>query len=127
VTLVEVLIVVAIMATIAGAVTMVAIPEYNRSRVKVAAMSAAAIREAAQAYRAIEDAAPDACPTVQDLVQARKIDARRADDPWGSTFKIECEGEDIRVISPGRDRKLGTSDDVRDGMKPAEIELASRG
>lgn len=127
VTLVEVLIVVAIMAAIAGAVTFVAVPEHNRAKIRLAAVGAATIREAAITWREVDDgAAVGACPSIDDLVAARKLDRLKTDDPWGSGYKIVCEGENIHVISPGRDRKHGTPDDIHEGMKSAELEAIAK-
>ncbi|MFT3775753.1 MAG: prepilin-type N-terminal cleavage/methylation domain-containing protein [Minicystis sp.] len=123
VSLVEVLIVVAIMGVIAGAVTLVAIPEHNRARVRVASIGADTIKQAVSAWRATEDgAAADHCPTVADLVNAKKLDAKKTDDPWGSVYRIVCEGDEVHVISPGRDRKPNTQDDIPEGLKPADLE-----
>ena len=127
VTLVEVLIVVAIMAAIAGAVTLVAIPEHNKAKIRIAMVGAASIKEAADMWREVDTGADlSACPTVQDLVTARKLDAKKTDDPWGSQYRVLCEEGEIHVASPGHDRKPGTPDDVRDGMKPAELEAIAR-
>ena len=77
VTLVEVLIVVAIMAVISGTVTMVAFPELRKARVRTAAMGADTVREAAKIYRDVDMAGDGAaCPTVETLVEARKLDAK---------------------------------------------------
>src|ERR1700760_1045597 len=50
VTLVEVLIVVAIMAVIAGGVTVVAFPLYKESRIKIAIQGCMAVKNAAELY-----------------------------------------------------------------------------
>ena len=72
VTLVEVLIVVAIMAVIAGGATYLVFPEYKKARIKTAVVGATTIKQAAEVFRELE-ALTDACPTIQDLVSARKI------------------------------------------------------
>ena len=33
-------------------------------------------------------------------------------DPWGTTYAIECRGDDIVVTSAGPDRAFGTADDI---------------
>jgi len=123
VTLVEVLIVVAIMATIAGAVTLVAFPELRKARVRTAAMGAAAVREAAQIYKEVDlvEDAP-ACPSVQDLVAARKLAPGKTADPWGTNYRVLCEDQDVHGASNGRDHRPGTADDVRDDIAPADVE-----
>ena len=54
-----------------------------------------------------------ACPTVEILVRERVVSSlTRTRDPWESKFSIVCEGEDVTVVSPGLDRRLGTADDI---------------
>lgn len=126
VTLVEVLIVVAIMAVISGAVTIVASREHARAKIRMAAIGASTIKEAAVIWRDV-DAPAEGCPSLAELVSAKKLDPRKIEDPWGSPYQIVCDGDDLHVVSPGRDRKAHTPDDVSDGMKPAELEaIASR-
>jgi general secretion pathway protein G len=120
VTLVEVLIVVAIMAVISGGVTLVAFPLYKESRIKIAVQGCQAVRNAAELYMNL-DATSDACPTVQDLVQAKKLDGKRIEDPWGMPYAVHCAEGEIHAISSGNDRKVGTADDIRDDFKPADI------
>ena len=121
VTLVEVLIVVAIMAVIAGGATVLVFPQFKKARIKSAVISAGEIKKAADLYQNLNGSA-DVCPTIQDLVNGKTIDPKKVDDPWGSPYKITCPEGEIRVISPGNDRKEGTPDDVRDDLKPAEVE-----
>jgi general secretion pathway protein G len=121
VTLVEVLIVVAIMAVIAGGATILVFPQFKKSRVTMAVLGAGTIKQAAELYQNLNGTA-DVCPTIQDLVASKSIDAKKTDDPWGSPYKIVCIDGEIRVTSPGNDRKDNTPDDVRDDMKPSEVE-----
>lgn len=121
VTLVEVLIVVAIMAVIAGGATILVFPQFKKARIKSAVIGASTIKQAADLYQNLNGSA-DICPTMQDLVTSRSIDAKKTDDPWGSPYKIICLDGEIHVTSPGNDRKDGTPDDVRDDLKPAEVE-----
>jgi general secretion pathway protein G len=121
VTLVEVLIVVAIMAVIAGGATILVFPQFKKARIKSAVIGATTIKQAAELYQNLNGTA-DVCPTVLDLVNSKSIDAKKTDDPWGSPYKIVCQDGEIHVISPGNDRKENTPDDVRDDMKPSEVE-----
>lgn len=120
VTLVEVLIVVAIMAVIAGGATLLAFPAFKEAQVKTAVVGAHTVKQAAELYQNLEGSG-DQCPTIQDLVTSRKIDGKKVDDPWGTPFKVECAEGDIRVVSAGRDKKFGSPDDVRDDFKPADV------
>jgi len=57
---------------------------------------------------------PGECPNFERLQQEsyiRSEDFNR--DPWGRPYAIVCAGEEIRVVSAGADRLLGTRDDVQ--------------
>jgi len=121
VTLVEVLIVLAIMALIAGSAVFLVFPQLAKAKIDTAVLSAQTIKKAAELYINIDGATN--CPTVDDLVNAKKLEKGKTQDPWGSPFKIECkEGDEIRVLSAGKDRKEGTPDDVRDDFTKADIQ-----
>ncbi len=120
VTLVEVLIVVSIMAVISGGAVVLAFPLYKEARIKTAVVSAKEIKKAAQLYQEM-DATTEGCPTIADLVSAKRIDSNTANDPWGKPFRIVCDASDIRVLSAGNDRKEGTPDDVRDDFTPVDV------
>ncbi|HMY21300.1 MAG TPA: type II secretion system protein, partial [Polyangium sp.] len=59
VTLVEVLIVLAIMAIIAGGAVALVFPQLKKARVKQAVLSAGVIKTTAEAYRQIDNASSD--------------------------------------------------------------------
>jgi general secretion pathway protein G len=120
VTLVEVLIVVAIMAVISGGVTLVAFPLFKEARIKTAITGCVTVKQAAELYQNLEGAA-DQCPTLQDLVTSRKVDGQHTDDPWGVPYKIDCADGEIHVYSAGNDKKFGSADDLRDDFKPADV------
>ena len=121
VTLVEVLIVVAIMAVIAGGATLLVFPALKKTRVKSTQLEAEQIKTAANLAKELDGTE---CPTIQDLVNAKSLDAEKAADPWGSSYKIKCDDGDVRVISPGADKKEGTADDIRDNfpIKQADVD-----
>jgi len=120
VTLVEVLIVVAIMAVISGGVTLVAFPLFKESRIKIAVQGCQTVRQAAELYQNLEGGA-DQCPTMQDLVTSRKLDGKHTEDPWGVTYKLDCSEGEIHVYSAGNNKKFGDQDDIRDDFKPTDV------
>ena len=120
VTLVEVLIVVAIMAVISGGVTLVAFPLFKESRIKIGVQGCQVVRQAAELYQNLDGSA-DQCPSIQDLVTSKKLDGKKTEDPWGTTFKIECPDGEIHAISAGNNKKFGDADDLRDDFKDADI------
>lgn len=109
VTLVEVLIVVAIMALIAGGVGFLAIPRYREAQVKTAQTQARAIRGVATQYVALRNGD---CPTVASLIAEKELEPENENDPWGQPFTLSCGEDDIQVTSPGPDRQDGTEDDI---------------
>ena len=80
VTLVEVLIVVAIMSLIATTVVVAVIPKFQQAQNDTALNSAREIRNAVVRWRATRGG--DQCPTVPQLVSDKEIDtASKIDDP----------------------------------------------
>lgn len=120
VTLVEVLIVVAIMAVIAGGATLLVFPQFLKARIQTAKVGADAVRNAAELHMNTDGGG---CPTVKDLVDGKKLDAKKTDDPWGHPYRIVCddEGGELRVYSNGKDGKENTPDDIRDDFKEADV------
>lgn len=111
-TLVEIMIVVIIMAMIAAAVGVAVLPRLNEARIEQARTDAQSVRGAVEMYLASNPSAD--CPSVQELVDERILNASsRTRDPWDNEFSIECEGEDILVVSGGPDGQMGTEDDVQ--------------
>ena len=78
VTLVEVLIVVAIMAVIAGGATILVFPKLKEARIKNAIIGCGTIKKAAELYRATGGG--EGCPTLQELVSAKQIDGGQCID-----------------------------------------------
>lgn len=112
VTLVEVLIVVAIIAMIAGGVTVFALPKYREAQKTTAETGARVIRQAVQSWQASNNEV--ACPTMSQLVQEKHLDpGANTNDPWGSPYALNCTEDDVAVISSGPDKKKGTKDDIR--------------
>jgi len=120
VTLVEVLIVVAIMAVISGGVTLVAFPLFKKAKVDTGMVGCHTVKQAAELYQNLDGTA-DACPTMADLVRSRKLDGSKTDDPWGVPYRIDCSEGEIRVWSNGNDRKPATADDLADNFTQAQI------
>ena len=110
VTLVEVLIVVAIMALIAGGVGFMILPKYGKAQIDTAKTNARNIRQVATQYIALEGGE---CPTVETLIAAKQLDAAsEVKDPWGGEYTITCTTDDVTVTSNGPDKQPGSEDDV---------------
>jgi general secretion pathway protein G len=111
VTLVEVLIVVAIMALLASGVTFAILPKYKEAQVSTARTSAQIMRRAIQDWQRVNNEVT--CPTVSQLVEGKHIDSGAdLDDPWGQPWVLICTDDDVFVQSNGPDKKQGTTDDI---------------
>jgi len=112
VTLIEILIVLAIVGLIAGGVAVVAVPKYQEAQKKQAQIDARTIHPAAEKYRV--DHTGEGCPTVELLRDKNELSkSSKITDPWDSPYKIICGDEDITVLSFGPDKKEGTADDIK--------------
>ena len=111
VTLVEVLIVVAIMALLASGVTFAILPKYKEAQVSTAKTSAQVMRRAVQDWQRLNN--EYSCPTVSQLVEGKHIDSgAELDDPWGMPWVLACTDDEVFVQSNGPDKKQGTTDDI---------------
>lgn len=110
-TLIEILIVLAIVGLIAGGVAVVAIPKYAESQKNQAKIDARTIHPIAEKFKVDH---PGGCPTVEQLRAEKELSAAsKITDPWDTPYQIRCQDEDITVLSFGPDKKEGTADDIR--------------
>jgi type II secretory pathway pseudopilin PulG len=110
--LVEILIVVAIMAMISGLVAVAAIKYWQEARIRAAGTGARSLRHSVEGYWAMHG--DEGCPTFDELVKAGAVDeAAEKKDPWGGSWRIQCDGPRVTVSSDGPDRRSGTADDIR--------------
>jgi general secretion pathway protein G len=111
-TLIEIMIVVAIIAMVMGAVAVVAIPKMKEAQISTCKSAVRTVRSAVQQWQ-LSNNDYSSCPTVSQLVQDKQLDAGQATtDPWGGDFAIKCEGEDVVVSSNGPDKKPDSPDDI---------------
>lgn len=103
---------VALLAVLVGGALLLVRPGLEADKSDAATRDAMRIRDAALELR--DRGAPAGCPTLSQLVHEKQLDSQsRFDDPWGGRFRIECKDDDVSVSSAGRDRKVGTDDDIR--------------
>ncbi len=111
--LIEIMVVLTIISMLMGAVGFGAFAMLDKARRK----------ETRNIMRSIENAlvqwqteSTDSCPaSLNDLV-ARKILNKDPKDGWGRPFQFKCPGEhgnEIDLISLGKDGKDGTADDIK--------------
>ncbi len=112
VTLIEILIVLAIVGLIAGGVAVYAIPKFQQAQKDSTKTSALALHQVTEAWRLQHTSE---CPTAERLKAEKEISASsKITDAWETPFKIECtEDGEVVVSSAGPDKKEGTADDIR--------------
>lgn len=108
--LIEILIVLAIIALITSGIAVMAIKAWERARVRAAANDIAELSAAVEMYRLERGGCPE---HAQELVAAGMIKKLR-EDPWGAPYVLTCPGEhdEWDIVSSGKDTELGTEDDV---------------
>lgn len=110
VTLIEILIVLAIVGLIAGGIAVYAIPKFKQAQVDSTRTSAMALHTVAESWRLTNSAE---CPTAERLKAEKEISASsKTTDAWEQPFKIICEDDEVTVVSFGPDKKEGTDDDI---------------
>ncbi len=105
------MIVISIIAMVAGGVTVMAFKHWERAKLANTKNSARIVREAVRSYWMTTGT--DECPTIDALVSAEVIDEGGAKvDAWGVPWHITCEGSKVRVSSSGPDHAPETGDDI---------------
>jgi general secretion pathway protein G len=113
-TLLEIMIVLAIIAMIAGGVGVALFNKFKKAQIQTAKMRVRAAREAVTQYM-IET---PSCPhSIDELVAGKYLDRGNARDPWGSPLTLKCPGaqetDGADITSPGPDKQDGTADDIQ--------------
>jgi general secretion pathway protein G len=109
-TLIEILVVLAIIGLIMGGVAIVAFNAFDDSKTKAAAKDIANLAQGVEMYRLQKNKCPK---TAQDL-KAAGILQKITKDPWGADYVIKCPGEHgpVDISSPGKDGEIGSDDDI---------------
>jgi general secretion pathway protein G len=111
VTLVEILIVLAIVGLIAGGIAVYAVPKFQQAQRDNTKNSLKALHAVAEAWRANH---ANECPTAQRLKEEKELAASSdINDAWGDPYKIQCDDDATIVMSWGPDKKEGTQDDIK--------------
>ena len=104
----EVLVVITLIALLSTAVGVPVMEHLKSSRVRLAGIDAATVRQAARAFELDEGR----CPSMEQLLSSAALDEEaRTVDPWDTPFRLECS-DGPRVSSAGPDREFGTEDDI---------------
>ena len=113
-TLIEIMVVVAIIGLVLGTVGVVAFNKWKKAQVTNAKQVVSNVKQAFEHY-ALENPG-ERCPKeLKDLVSSKQLQKDPV-DPWGQPLTFKCPGEQdadgVDVSSKGPDRKEGTEDDI---------------
>jgi general secretion pathway protein G len=113
-TLLEVMIVLAIIGLIAGGIGVTVFNQFKKGQVKIAKTTVGEISGAVQQYM-MENSSE--CPKGMEDLVAKKNLKKPLKDPWGKEFIIKCPGtndtDGADVSSSGPDKQEGTADDIK--------------
>jgi general secretion pathway protein G len=113
-TLIEIMVVVAIIGMLMGTVGVYAFGRFEKAKITDTKMVIKNV-EAALVHYQTENT--DSCPKgIQDLV-TQKIMQKEPLDAWGQALIFKCPGEHnpdgADVVSKGKDKTEGTADDIK--------------
>jgi general secretion pathway protein G len=114
-TLLEIMIVLAIMGLIVTGVSIKVFSQLKKAKTQAAKMGVKKIVDASGRFMAGPGAG---CPKgLEELVSQGELSKNDAKDPWGAPYIFRCPGtqdpEGVDVISWGPDKADGTTDDIR--------------
>ena len=113
-TLLEVMIVLAIIGLIAGGIGVTVFNQFKKGQVKIAKTTVGEISGAVQQYMMENNSE---CPKGMEDLVAKKNLKKAIKDPWGKEFVIKCPGtndtDGADIISGGPDKQEGTADDIK--------------
>lgn len=110
-TLIEIMVVVAIISLVMGGVGLMAFNSFKQAQLDTARKDVVQIQQAVELYKLQKRSK---CPkTLQDLKTAG-VAAKISKDPWGNDYVFKCPGDkaEVDVISGGPDGEVGTEDDI---------------
>jgi len=113
-TLIEIMIVVAIMGMLIGTVGVYAIGRLEKAKITDTKV---VIKSIEQALVHFQTDNTDSCPkTLQDLVTQKYL-TKAPKDAWGQDLLYKCPGDHNKdgadIVSKGKDKQDGTADDIK--------------
>jgi general secretion pathway protein G len=113
-TLIEIMVVVAIMGMLMGAVGVFAYGRLEKARETDTKMVIKSIEQALVHYQTDNT---DGCPKSLDDLYEQKYLTKKPVDAWNSPLSFKCPGEHntdgADIVSTGKDKKEGTADDIK--------------
>jgi general secretion pathway protein G len=113
-TLVEIMVVVAIIGMLMGTVGVFAVGQLNKAKVSDTKM---VIKNIEQALVHFQTDNTDSCPKVLSDLYTQKYLNKDPLDAWGQPLIFKCPGDHnpdgADIISKGKDKQEGTQDDIK--------------
>ncbi len=105
-TLIEIMVVIAILAVMFGAAAVALVPKINEARVETARNDIATIQGAMKLYYAKKGKYPDTSQGIKALVDTQNLE-KMPKDPWGNDYVYMNEGGKPLIKSYGADKQEG--------------------
>lgn len=113
-TLIEIMVVVAIIGMLMGTVGVFAFGRLEKAKITNTKM---VIKSVEQALVHFQTDNTDACPKQLSQLVSEKYLNKEPLDSWGQALTFRCPGEKNRdgadIVSKGKDKQEGTADDIR--------------
>ncbi|MFH1132160.1 MAG: type II secretion system protein GspG [Pseudomonadota bacterium] len=112
-TLIEIMVVIAIIGMLVGTVAVVAVSRMKKARIVNTKQIITTVKNALQEYSLDH---PDPCPKDLKVLYEERLINKEPKDAWGRELIFICPGEHDKdsadISSGGEDRKDGTEDDI---------------
>jgi general secretion pathway protein G len=121
-TLIEIMVVVAIIGLVMGGVGLMAFNRFKDAQTDTAKKDVVQIQQAVEMYMTQKKGK---CPRSMQDLKAAGIASKVSKDPWGNDYELKCPGSDGRsvdIISAGPDGEKETDDDISNFMEEKEEE-----
>ncbi len=113
-TLIEIMIVVAIIGMLMGSVSVFALGQFQKAKVSNTKMI---IKSVEQALAHFQTDNTDPCPKSLSELHTQRYLTKDPVDAWGQPLIFKCPGEHnpdgADIVSKGKDKQEGTADDIR--------------
>jgi general secretion pathway protein G len=111
--LIEIMVVLAIISMILGGIGVMAFNRFKDAQIENAKNQTVQIQQAVEQYMMQKRGK---CPKSLQDVKASGFINKVSKDPWGTDYELRCPGEklpnSVDVVSAGPDREFGTPDDI---------------
>ena len=110
-TLIEIMVVLAILGLVLGGVGLMAYHRFTDAQQDTARNQTTTLEQAIMTYRASKRGK---CPRTLLELRASGYITKAPKDPWGNDYEFTCDGEraEVEVLSPGPDGEAETDDDI---------------